>query len=69
MAKTYRNLFGLKSMGQDTFQYMDHGEGQIWHLHFTDKIMRNKPISVYNNGDMKNFTFIADIVDGTKSVN
>ncbi len=69
MAKTYHNLFGLKSTGLRYFSvYGPWGRPDMAIYIFTDKIMRNKPISVYNNGDMKrDFTFIADIVDGTKS--
>ena len=36
---------------------------------FTEKIINNEPIEVYNNGNMeRDFTYIDDIVKGTLNV-
>ena len=35
---------------------------------FTDKILRDKPIQVFNHGNMKrDFTYIDDVITGTRS--
>jgi UDP-glucuronate 4-epimerase len=36
---------------------------------FTDAILNNRPIKVFNNGDMsRDFTYVEDIVDGLRKI-
>lgn len=38
-------------------------------FHFTDQIVKGKPIQAFNYGDMKrDFTYVGDIVNGIKTV-
>ena len=69
MAKIYSNLYGLKTTGLRFFSvYGPWGRPDMAIYIFSDKIIKNQPISVFNNGNMKrDFTFITDIVEGTKS--
>ena len=69
MARTYYNLYGLNSTGLRFFTvYGPWGRPDMAAYIFANKIHKNKPIPVFNNGNMKrDFTFITDIVSGIKS--
>ncbi len=69
MAHTYHHLFGLHTTGLRFFTvYGPWGRPDMAMYMFADNIFRNIPISVFNHGEMmRDFTFIDDIVMGTKS--
>ncbi len=66
MAHTYSNLFNLPTTGLRFFSvYGPWGRPDMALFLFTKAIIENKPIDVYNNGEMKrDFTYIDDIVEG-----
>ena len=66
MAHTYSYLYGLPATGLRFFTvYGPWGRPDMALFLFTDSIMNNKPIKVFNNGIMKrDFTYIDDIVEG-----
>ncbi|WP_138420519.1 NAD-dependent epimerase [Aquibacillus sediminis] len=66
MAHTYSHLFHLPTTGLRFFTvYGPWGRPDMAYYAFTKRIMENKEIEVFNNGDMKrDFTYIDDIVDG-----
>jgi UDP-glucuronate 4-epimerase len=69
IAIAYNNLYGLKTTGLRYFTvYGPWGRPDMAYFIFTKKILANQTISVFNNGKMsRDFTFIDDIVCGTKS--
>lgn len=66
MAHTYSHLYDLPTTGLRFFTvYGPWGRPDMALFLFTDAIMNNKPIKVFNNGEMKrDFTYIDDIVEG-----
>jgi UDP-glucuronate 4-epimerase len=66
MANSYNHLFGIRSTGLRFFTvYGPWGRPDMAMYIFANKILKNEPIEVYNDGQMKrDFTFIDDIVDG-----
>lgn len=66
MSETYAHLYRLPQTGLRFFTvYGPWGRPDMAPWLFTDAILRGKPISVFNNGDMgRDFTFIDDIVSG-----
>jgi UDP-glucuronate 4-epimerase len=66
MAHSYNHLFGICSTGLRFFTvYGPWGRPDMAMYIFASKIMNNKPIQVFNHGNMKrDFTYVADIVDG-----
>lgn len=66
MAYTYSHLYQLPTTGLRFFTvYGPWGRPDMAPMLFTNAIMNNKPIKVFNNGDMKrDFTYIDDIVNG-----
>ncbi|MBD3248761.1 NAD-dependent epimerase/dehydratase family protein [Candidatus Woesearchaeota archaeon] len=66
MAYTYHKLYGLNCTGLRFFTvYGPYGRPDMALFKFTKNILEDKPIDVYNNGDMKrDFTYVADIVQG-----
>ncbi len=66
MAYTYHDLYGLNCTGLRFFTvYGPYGRPDMALFKFTKNILEDKPIDVYNNGNMKrDFTYISDIVDG-----
>ncbi len=66
MAHTYSHLFGLPTTGLRFFTvYGPWGRPDMAIAMFTEAIINNNPIDVYNFGMMKrDFTYIDDIVDG-----
>lgn len=66
MSYTYSQLFGINSIGLRFFTvYGPWGRPDMATFSFTKNIIEDKPISLYNDGNMKrDFTYIKDIVDG-----
>jgi len=66
MAYTYSELYKLKTIGIRLFTvYGPWGRPDMAYFDFTNKILRDEPISLYNNGQLKrDFTYIDDIVNG-----
>jgi len=65
-ASTYHHLFGIPVTGLRFFTvYGPWGRPDMAYSVFTEAILTNKPIEVYNFGKMKrDFTYIDDIVEG-----
>lgn len=70
MAHTYSHLYGIKTTGLRFFTvYGPWGRPDMAPMLFTDAITNNRPIKVFNYGDMsRDFTYIDDIVDGIVNV-
>lgn len=66
MSDTYAHLYGIPLTGLRFFTvYGPWGRPDMAYWSFTDRILRDQPIQVFNNGDMlRDFTYIDDIVDG-----
>ena len=67
MAHCYSKLYGINAIGLRYFTvYGPWGRPDMSPMLFADSIKNNKPIRVFNNGDMiRDFTYIDDIVEGT----
>ena len=70
MAHTYSHLYDIPSTGLRFFTvYGPWGRPDMSPFLFTDAILHNRPIKVFNNGDMlRDFTYIDDIVKGVLRV-
>jgi UDP-glucuronate 4-epimerase len=70
MAHTYSHLYGLPTTGLRFFTvYGPWGRPDMALFVFTRAILENKPIDVFNHGNMKrDFTYIDDIVAGVVKV-
>ena len=68
MAHTYSHLFGIASTGLRFFTvYGPWGRPDMAIFLFTKAILENKPIQVFNNGEMiRDFTYITDIVESIR---
>jgi UDP-glucuronate 4-epimerase len=66
MAHTYSHLYGIPTTGLRFFTvYGPWGRPDMSPFLFMDAILHNRPIRVYNQGDMwRDFTYIDDIVEG-----
>lgn len=66
MAHSYSHLYGIPSTGLRFFTvYGPWGRPDMSPMLFTDAILNDRPIKVFNNGDMlRDFTYIDDIVEG-----
>lgn len=66
MAHTYSHLFGIQTIGLRFFTvYGPWGRPDMALFLFTDAILNNRPIKVFNNGDLsRDFTYIDDIIEG-----
>lgn len=66
MAHTYSHLFGINTIGLRFFTvYGPWGRPDMAMFLFTDAILNNKPVKVFNSGELsRDFTYIDDIVDG-----
>lgn len=66
MAHTYSHLYGLPTTGLRFFTvYGPWGRPDMSPFLFADAILNNKPIKVFNHGDMmRDFTYVDDIVEG-----
>ncbi len=67
MAYAYNHLFGIPCTGLRFFTvYGPWGRPDMALFLFTDAILNNRPINVYNYGHMKrDFTYVDDVVEGT----
>ncbi len=65
MAHTYSHLFGISSTGLRFFTvYGPWGRPDMAPMIFARAILENRPIKIFNNGNMsRDFTFIDDVVD------
>jgi UDP-glucuronate 4-epimerase len=63
MAHVYSSLFGIPTTGLRFFTvYGPWGRPDMSPFLFIDAILNNRPVKVYNNGDMwRDFTYIKDI--------
>ena len=66
MAYTYSHLYKIETIGLRFFTvYGPWGRPDMAMFLFTDAIINNKPIKVFNTGNLsRDFTYIDDIVDG-----
>ena len=66
MAHTYSHIFGLPTTGLRFFTvYGPWGRPDMAPFLFAEAIFNDKPIKVFNHGDMlRDFTYIDDIVEG-----
>jgi len=69
IAHSYSHLYGLHTTGLRYFTvYGPWGRPDMAMFIFTKKILAGEPIPVFNNGNMKrDFTYIDDIISGTRS--
>lgn len=69
MAHSYSHLYGIQTVGLRFFTVYgpwNRPDMAVWK--FTQAMLARKPIQVFNNGEMfRDFTFVDDIVDGTKA--
>lgn len=65
-AHSYHLLFGIPLIGLRFFTvYGPYGRPDMAYFSFTEKILNDEPIKVYQEGNLKrDFTYISDIVDG-----
>jgi UDP-glucuronate 4-epimerase len=70
MAHVYSHLFGLHATGLRYFTvYGPWGRPDMSPMLFARAILDEKPIQVFNHGDMqRDFTYVDDIVEGTLRV-
>lgn len=70
MAHTYSHLFGIPTTGLRFFTvYGPWGRPDMALFLFTEAILKNEPIKVFNYGKMvRDFTYVADIVEGVVRV-
>jgi UDP-glucuronate 4-epimerase len=66
MAHTYAHLYGLPVTGLRFFTvYGPWGRPDMAYFKFTQAILNDQPIEVYNQGQMRrDFTYIDDIIEG-----
>ena len=66
MAHTYSHLFNIPATGLRFFTvYGPWGRPDMAYYKFARTIVDNKPIEIYNNGNMlRDFTYIDDIIEG-----
>ncbi|SFB13966.1 SDR family NAD(P)-dependent oxidoreductase [Selenomonas ruminantium] len=70
MAYTYSHLYGIPATGLRFFTvYGPYGRPDMAYFKFADALMENRPIRVYNNGDMlRDFTYVDDVVEAVKRI-
>ena len=70
MAHSYSHLYGIQTTGLRFFTvYGPWGRPDMAPMLFTDAILNDRAIKVFNNGEMsRDFTYIDDIVDGIVKV-
>lgn len=69
-AHVYSHIYGLRTTGLRFFTvYGPWGRPDMALFLFTDAIVNNKPIKVFNYGKMsRNFTYVDDIISGTITI-
>jgi len=70
MAHTYGHLYGFKTTGLRFFTvYGPWGRPDMAYYLFAEAISNDKPIKLFNNGEMeRDFTYIDDIVNGVTKI-
>lgn len=70
IAIAYSNLFNLKTIGLRFFTvYGPWGRPDMSYFKFTNSIMKNKKIYIYNNGrHLRDFTYIDDAIDAVYKI-
>ena len=70
MAHAYAKLYGIPSTGLRFFTvYGPAGRPDMAYFGFTDKLVRNETIKIFNYGNCKrDFTYIDDIVEGVSRI-
>lgn len=70
IAYTYSDLYGFPTTGLRFFTvYGPWGRPDMAYYSFTDAIIRDEPINIYNYGNQsRDFTYIDDIIDGLQLV-
>lgn len=70
MSLAYAKLYGIHQIGMRFFTvYGPWGRPDMAYWSFTDKILRDEPIQVFNGGQMKrDFTYIDDAVLGIEAI-
>src|SRR5690554_3250570 len=70
MAHTYSHLYGIPTTGLRFFTvYGPWGRPDMALFLFTEAIMKDEPINVFNNGNMvRDFTYVDDITEGIVKV-
>lgn len=70
MAHAYSKLYNIPVTGLRFFTvYGPYGRPDMAYYKFTQKILADEPIQIYNNGDMyRDFTYIDDIVKGMENI-
>jgi UDP-glucuronate 4-epimerase len=63
-AKVYHSLYGISSIGMRFFTvYGPFGRPDMAVWTFTDRVLRGKPVIMFNNGiAMRDFTYVSDVV-------
>lgn len=66
MAHVYSHLYGIETIGLRFFTvYGPWGRPDMAMFLFVNAVLNNKPIKVFNNGNLsRDFTFIDDIING-----
>jgi len=70
MAHTYSHLYNISCTGLRFFTvYGEMGRPDMAPMLFADAITNDRPIKVFNHGDMsRDFTYVGDIIDGVIKV-
>jgi UDP-glucuronate 4-epimerase len=70
MAHTYSHLFGIQTVGLRFFTvYGPWGRPDMAMFLFTDAILNDRPIQVFNEGNLsRDFTYVDDIVGGMLNI-
>ena len=70
MAHSYSHLYGIPTTGLRFFTvYGPWGRPDMAPILFLDAILHNKPIKVFNHGNMhRDFTYIDSIIEGCYKV-
>ena len=66
LAYTYSNNYGINTIGMRFFTvYGPYGRPDMAYFSFTDKILKDETIDIYNYGKQyRDFTYITDLLDG-----
>ena len=70
LAYTYCNNYGINAVGMRFFTvYGPYGRPDMAYFGFTEKILRDEPIEVYNFGEQyRDFTYIDDLLIGIMGI-
>ncbi len=70
MAHTYSHLFGIQTVGLRFFTvYGPWGRPDMAMFLFTDAILNDRPVQVFNEGNLsRDFTYVDDIVGGMLNI-